>query len=253
MYDPNSYDQTGYAQNAYDPNADLANAAPAGPADDRRHRSLLLALLGAVAVLVLLSAGLLAALVSRGSAPEGRAIAATGTTPSSVAPALDAPADVPAAGEVPVVSLPDVAPVTPAGGGSAGTPGGSPSSGGGTGSGSPTPKPQSQPTTPPKPASPSPVITSFSTPPNIDCHNGNQQSFTASWSTQHATKVTISIDGPGVYKTYGPTGSDSLPFNCSSSHTFLLTAYGQDGKTVTKSITLQPRNVQQPAPADDEV
>ena len=92
--------------------------------------------------------------------------------------------------------------------------------------------------------SPAPTITSFTTPGDIDCHNGDFQMFTASWSTANATKVTISIDGPGVYKTYGPSGSDSLPFNCSSSHTFLLTAYGADGRTVTQSITLQPRNVQ---------
>jgi hypothetical protein len=89
-----------------------------------------------------------------------------------------------------------------------------------------------------------PVIVSFSTPESIDCHNGNVQNFTASWSTTDATKVTISIDGPGVYETYGPSGDASLPFNCSSSHSFLLTAYGADGTTVTKQVTLQPRNVQ---------
>jgi len=94
------------------------------------------------------------------------------------------------------------------------------------------------------PSGPAPTINSFVTPDNIDCHNGNSQNFSASWTTTNAVKTTISIDGPGVYKTYGANGSDSLPFNCSSSHTFLLTAYGQDGRTATKSITLQPRNVQ---------
>ena len=93
-----------------------------------------------------------------------------------------------------------------------------------------------------------PTIYSFTTPDNIDCHNGNLQNFTASWTTQNATKVTISIDGPGIYNTYGPNDSTSLPFNCSSSHTFLLTAYGAGGKTATKSITLQPRNVQTNTP-----
>jgi hypothetical protein len=94
-------------------------------------------------------------------------------------------------------------------------------------------------------SSPAPTIDSFQTPDNIDCHNGDFQMFTASWSTSNAVKVTISIDGPGVYKTYdGPSGSDSLPFNCSSSHSFLLTAYGADGQTATQTITLEPRNVQ---------
>ena len=94
------------------------------------------------------------------------------------------------------------------------------------------------------PSGPGPTIVSFTTPDDIDCHNGNLQNFTAAWSTTDAVKVTISIDGPGVYKTYPASGSDSLPFNCSSSHSFLLTAYGQDGRTATKTITLQPRNAQ---------
>jgi hypothetical protein len=101
-------------------------------------------------------------------------------------------------------------------------------------------------------SSPNPVINSFSTPENIDCHNGNLQNFTASWSTTNATKVTISIDGPGVYDTYAANGSTSLPFNCSSSHSFLLTAYGANGHTVTRSITLQPRNVQTQGSGDDQ-
>ena len=98
---------------------------------------------------------------------------------------------------------------------------------------------------------PAPTITGFTTPENIDCHNGNLQNFTLSWTTQNATKVTISIDGPGIYDTYGPNGDASLPFNCSSSHTFLLTAYSADGRTATKQVTLQPRNVQTPDPGDD--
>jgi hypothetical protein len=96
------------------------------------------------------------------------------------------------------------------------------------------------------PSGPAPAITSFVTPDNIDCHNGNSQMFSASWTTTNAVKTTISIDGPGIYKTYPANGSDSLPFNCSTSHSFLLTAYGQDGQTATKTITLQPRNVQTP-------
>ena len=94
------------------------------------------------------------------------------------------------------------------------------------------------------PSGPAPVIASFVTPDNIDCHNGNFQMFSASWTTTNAVKTTISIDGAGIYKTYAANGSDSLPFNCSTAHTFLLTAYGAGGHTTTKTITLQPRNVQ---------
>ena len=108
------------------------------------------------------------------------------------------------------------------------------------------------PSAPSAPAAPAPVITSFATPENIDCHNGDFQTFSASWTTTNATKTTISIDGPGVYKTYAANDSDSLPFNCSSPHTFLLTAYGHDGSSVTQSITLQPRNVQVPDNGQDD-
>jgi hypothetical protein len=55
-----------------------------------------------------------------------------------------------------------------------------------------------------------------------------------------------------VYDTYPANGETSLPFNCSSSHTFTLTAYSADNKTATKTITLQPRNVQPPTTPDDE-
>jgi hypothetical protein len=89
-----------------------------------------------------------------------------------------------------------------------------------------------------------PVIDTFETPDDIDCHNGNLQQFTVSWTTTNATRVTISIDGAGVYQEYGADGDASLPFNCSSSHTFLLTAYSSGGQTATRQVTLEPRNVQ---------
>ena len=117
-------------------------------------------------------------------------------------------------------------------------------SGASTGSGQSSGQSASGATSPP--SGPAPAITTFVTPDNIDCHNGNSQTFSASWTTTNAVKTTISIDGPGIYKTYPANGSDSLPFNCSTAHSFLLTAYGQDGRTATKTITLQPRNVQTP-------
>ena len=88
---------------------------------------------------------------------------------------------------------------------------------------------------------PAPTIVSFTTPEDIDCHNGNFQNFTASWETTNATRVTIS-GGSGDYPA---SGSTSLGFDCSSAHTFTLTAYGSGGQTATQSVTLQPRNVQQ--------
>ena len=113
----------------------------------------------------------------------------------------------------------------------------------------PAPAPAPAPTPAPQTRAPLPVITSFWTPDSIDCHNGMHQTFSTNWTTTGASKVTISIDGPGIYKTYPANGSESLSFQCTSSHSFLLTAYGQNGKTATKLITLQPRNVQ---PADSD-
>lgn len=96
-----------------------------------------------------------------------------------------------------------------------------------------------------------PSITSFSTPENIDCHNGNFQNFSASWHTKNATKTTLSIDG-GLYDTYGKSADVSLPFNCSSPHKFVLTAIDSAGHKASKSITLHPRNVQTDNGDDDE-
>jgi hypothetical protein len=98
------------------------------------------------------------------------------------------------------------------------------------------------------PTGPAPTIVSFTTPGDIDCHNGNQQNFTASWSTTGATRVSISGGGSNL----PPSGETSLPFDCSSAHTFTLTAYSDGGQTATRSVTLQPRNVQQNTPDEDE-
>jgi len=134
---------------------------------------------------------------------------------------------------------------TPDGGTDTGSNSGTNSGSNGTNAPAPAPQPKG-------PTGSTPVITSFHTPDNIDCHNGNFKMFSASWTTTGATKTVISIDGPGAYKTYGPNGSDSLPFNCSSPHTFLLTAYGSGNRTATRTITLQPRNVQPSQPSNDD-
>lgn len=119
------------------------------------------------------------------------------------------------------------------GGGSSG--GGSSSGGGGSQSGGGT-------------SGPTPTINSFTTPDSIDCHNGNFQNFTASWSTTDAVSVAISGGGSNL----PPSGETSLPFDCSSAHTFTLTAYGSGGATATRSVTLQPRNVQPQGSTPDE-
>lgn len=83
-----------------------------------------------------------------------------------------------------------------------------------------------------------PVINSFTVPGTVSCHPKKGTTINVSWSTSNTTSVTLSIDGPGIYKSYpGSSGSDSVPFACSvASHTYLLTAKGPAGDT-TKTIT----------------
>jgi hypothetical protein len=183
--------------------------------------------IGIVALLVLI-AGVFLAVHSRNDAVGFTQTATNGTVAPGTSSAVDqAAADAPA----------DATASSVAGNGATGN--------------APTGAPAGKaPAAPAAPTGPAPTITSFHTPDNIDCHNGNFQTFSASWTTTNATKTTISIDGPGLYKTYGPNADESLPFNCSSAHSFTLTAFGANGKTATKTITLQPRNVQPPQTDD---
>ncbi len=59
-----------------------------------------------------------------------------------------------------------------------------------------------------------------------------------SWTTKGASSVTLSIDGPGIYNTFGATGATSVPFSCPGAHTYTLTAHGSNGLTASKSITV---------------
>lgn len=113
---------------------------------------------------------------------------------------------------------------------------GSTGNGGGNGSGG------SGGSTPPTSTSSAPRIDSFGVPATIDCSSGGDQPFTISWSTSNTTKVTISIDGPGIWDTFPPNGEATLPYSgCSSPHTYLITAFGADGSTVTKQVSIEPR------------
>lgn len=55
--------------------------------------------------------------------------------------------------------------------------------------------------------------------------------FTVSWSTSNASQTVLSVDGPGTYGTYGPSGSVNFSYDCSdATHTFKVTAYGPNGE-----------------------
>lgn len=215
--------------------------APAYDEDRRDHKTLIIVLAGVLALLAFAAGMLLlgarqgTASATQASAIGSKASDATTSTVSGSQPTSDAAA----AGNAQTT----VAGNTDTGGNTTT----------GNGSSNPTPKPKAPPapSAPAAPAAPAPVITSFMTPDSIDCHNGNFQDFSASWTTKNAVKTTISIDGAGVYKTYGPNADTSLPFDCKKAHSFKLTAFNQDGKSVSKTITLQPRNVPPPPGPDD--
>jgi hypothetical protein len=60
------------------------------------------------------------------------------------------------------------------------------------------------------------------------------------WATTNTTGVTISIDGPAPYGTFGPTDNQQLPFSCpAGQHSYLLTANGQNGQKVQEQIIIQ--------------
>ncbi len=224
-------------QATYDPQPSFPSPAP-GSEPRGRSRLMLAVALGAVALLLLVGvAALMVGSRQSTSTAQAETLAASSKAAQSAAGTGQATGQVTPVGDEPAPT--DVTPTTANTGGNRGN----------DGKGAPAPAPAPKPTTP---AGPSPVITSFTTPDTIDCHNGNFQTFSAEWTTTNAVKTTIAIDGPGIYKTYPANGSDSLPFNCSSPHTFKLTAIGQDGKTVTKTITLQPRNVQVPTTDDGD-
>jgi hypothetical protein len=65
---------------------------------------------------------------------------------------------------------------------------------------------------------------------------------TLEWKVTGAKNVTLSVDGPGVYDTYGATGSATLSFPCGGepgetvTHTYLLKTVG-GGPVRSKSLT----------------
>jgi uncharacterized protein YceK len=87
-------------------------------------------------------------------------------------------------------------------------------------------------------ATPKPQLVSLDMPSHVMCTGPT--TITVSWSYAHANSLTISIDGPGAYDTYGPSGSASLPFACDgNAHSYTFTAHGPAGTSTTTNKVLQ--------------
>jgi len=227
----------------------------AATAERRDHRSMARPALGAAVIVVLLVGALLIS-AGRGSQPaslDSRATLSGHTTSTSAANGFGLGSSVPDAPGPPIVLQDLTAPTTTA---AVTTPPTTAAPSTTTAPTAPTVPPSTAPpsttppvtlTTPPSMVTPTlppmvllPSITSFDTPA-VHCVGPffPLQYIDINWTTQFATKVTLSIDGPGVYKTYlGASGSDSVPFGCPGSHTYLLTAYNASGMSVSQSVTI---------------
>ncbi|AEV85784.1 hypothetical protein ACWT_4763 [Actinoplanes sp. SE50] len=92
-----------------------------------------------------------------------------------------------------------------------------------------------------------PVIVYFRVSQQPTCPSGTDQvqypgtPVTLAWKVTGVDKVTLSVDGPGIYDTYDANGSAEINFSCGGeansyqSHSFLLTAAGKTRKLVVKA------------------
>jgi len=65
------------------------------------------------------------------------------------------------------------------------------------------------------------------------------------WTAQHATTVTLQINGGPVFASYaGGTRDELVPLACDGNpQTYLLTAHAPNGRTATKSVTIDTRQL----------
>lgn len=94
-----------------------------------------------------------------------------------------------------------------------------------------------------------PTIVSFKIASKPSCPAGTNvnpipgQPVKLSWKVSGADKVTISIDGPGVFQEYATTDSDTFSFGCdgnpgeTAKHTYLLRTVG-GGEVKEKTLTV---------------
>lgn len=88
---------------------------------------------------------------------------------------------------------------------------------------------------------PGPTILSFTGPKTVNCSDQSFDGFiTLTWEVAYADSTELSIDFPGVYKSYpGVAGTDRVPFGCGAgSHTYTLTTVGGNGPGAKKTLTI---------------
>jgi hypothetical protein len=92
------------------------------------------------------------------------------------------------------------------------------------------------------------VIVYFRVKQKPQCPQGTNQNpipgipLIVEWQVTGAAGVTLSVDGPGVYKSYGPQGTETFTFGCGGpvgstvSHTYILNAE-RNGAHASKTLT----------------
>jgi cytoskeletal protein RodZ len=106
------------------------------------------------------------------------------------------------------------------------------------------------PTSPPtNPSSPTPTVNQITINPNfIACYQGTSKDVTISWTTTNANQSTLSVDGPGIYGTYGPSASVQLSIGCEdTTHHYIVTAKGPGGQS-SKNSSLNVHVIPGPPP-----
>lgn len=108
--------------------------------------------------------------------------------------------------------------------------------------------PTTSPTTKPAPPA-TPSVQNLTVNPNfVACYQNTTKDVTVSWSSQNATQTVLSVDGPGAYGTYGPSGSQMLNVQCeSTTHHYTVTAKGPGGQG-TANASLQVTVIPGPPP-----
>ena len=108
----------------------------------------------------------------------------------------------------------------------------------------PIPATAAPPATPgPTPTDAPPIIRSFTGPTSVDCSDPGFSGFIhLSWRIGNADGAQLSIDGPGLYKSYdGVLREDDVPFGCDgSSHTYILVTYGGIDPPAEKDLVIGP-------------
>jgi hypothetical protein len=103
------------------------------------------------------------------------------------------------------------------------------------------PATQAPPATPKITPVPAPAILSFTGPRTVNCSDPSFDGFiTLMWEVTDAESTTLSIDGPGIYKSYpGVLGSDRVPFGCGAGgHRYTLSTVGGNGQPAVKTLSI---------------